>query len=64
MKKENVSWKSKGHYLKDGTEWMGAQHAHKNKVMTGKSHTATSKPLFHFMELGSVAKKKVLSKKK
>jgi len=21
------SWKSKGHYLKDGTEWKGDQHA-------------------------------------
>lgn len=64
MKKDNISWKSKGHYLKDGTEWSGAQHAHRGKVMTGKSHTETSKPLYHFMDLSSEAKKKVLSKKK
>jgi hypothetical protein len=32
--------------------------------MTGKSHTETSKTLYHFMDLSSEAKKKVLSKKK
>jgi len=58
------SWKSKGHYLKDGTEWKGHQHASGNKIMTGKSHTKSSKDLYHFMELSSQAKKKVLSKKK
>lgn len=58
------SWKSKGHYLKDGTEWKGHQHASGNKIMTGKSHTASSKDLYHFMELSSQAKKKVLSKGK
>lgn len=58
------SWKSKGHYLKDGTEWKGDQHAMRNKVMTGKSHTESSKPLYHFMELTSDARKKVLSRKK
>lgn len=58
------SWKSKGHYLKDGTEWLGHQHAQNGKVMTGKSHTKSSKLLYHFMELPSESKKKVLSKKK
>ena len=58
------SWKSKGHYLKDGTEWKGDQHAMRNKVMTGKNHTESSKPLYHFMELASDARKKVLSRKK
>lgn len=60
----NQSWKSKGHYLKDGTEWSGNQHAHKGKVMTGKSHTASSKDLYHFMELSAESKRKVLSKNK
>lgn len=64
MKSDKHSWKSKGHYLKDGTEWLGTQHAHNGKVMTGKSHTPASKNLYHFMELNSTAKKKVLSKKK
>jgi hypothetical protein len=62
--KESKSWKSKGHYLKDGTEWTGDQHAHNGKVMTGKTHTASSKILYHFMDLGSEAKKKILYKKK
>lgn len=64
MKSEKHSWKSNGHYLKDGTEWSGLQHAHNGKPMTGKIHTASSKMLYHFMELGSEAKKKILSKKK
>lgn len=63
MKGKEQSWKSKGHYLKDGTEWSGYQHAHNGKVMTGKTHTASSKTLYHFMDLNSDAKKKVLSKK-
>lgn len=61
---KNQSWKSNGHYLKDGTEWKGNQHASSGKVMTGKVHTSSSKALYHFMELESDAKKKVLSKKR
>jgi hypothetical protein len=61
---KSPSWKSKGHYLKDGTEWSGHQHASGSKVMTGKTHTASSKTLYHFMELSADVKKKVLSKKK
>jgi hypothetical protein len=64
MKKTSDSWKSKGHYLKDGTEWKGNQHAHNGQVMTGKTHTATSKNLYHFMDLNAAAKKKVLAKGK
>jgi len=64
MKPNKDSWKSKGYYLKDGTEWSGYQHASNGKVMTGKTHTASSKPLYHFMELDKEAKRKVLSKKK
>lgn len=58
------AWKSRGHYLKDGTEWKNLQHVHNGKIMTGKVHTDSSKPLYHFMDLSSSAKKKVLSKKK
>lgn len=58
------SWKSRGHYLKDGTEWTGYQHVSGSKIMTGKKHTETSKPLYHFMELSTKAKRKVLSKSK
>jgi hypothetical protein len=58
------SWKSEGHYLKDGTEWKGNQHATGGKIMTGKSHTASSKDLYHFMELSPKSKKTVLSKTK
>jgi len=61
---KSPSWKSKGHYLKDGSEWLGNQHAHNGKVMTGKAHTASSKTLYHFMELSAEGKRKVLSKKK
>jgi hypothetical protein len=64
MKDSSPSWKSRGHYLKDGTEWLGHQHASGSKIMTGKTHTASSKPLYHFMELSAEAKRKVLSKKK
>jgi hypothetical protein len=64
MKPDKKTWKSKGHYLKDGTEWDGNQHAHNGKIMTGKLHTESSKNLYHFMELSSISKKKVLSNKK
>ena len=61
---KNPFWKSRGHYLKDGTEWLGYQHANGKKIMTGKTHIASSKDLYHFMELSTEAKRKVLSKKK
>lgn len=64
MKSNKESWKSKGHYLKDGTEWKNLQHVHNGKIMTGKVHTDSSKPLFHFMELSPSVKKKLLSSKK
>ncbi len=34
-----------------GDEWKNLQHVHNGQIMTGKVHTDTSKPLFHFMEL-------------
>ena len=64
MKNNIKSWKTKGHYLKDGTEWKNLQHVHNGKIMTGKIHTDTSKNLYHFMELSDSEKKKVLSKSK
>jgi len=39
-------------------------HVHNGKIMTGKSHTKSSKDLYHFMDLSPEAKRKVLSKKK
>jgi hypothetical protein len=36
------------HYTKDGKEYKGAMHKHPDgKIMTGKTHTKSSKPLFH-----------------
>tara|TARA_R110000765_G_scaffold388156_1_gene480354 strand:- start:555 stop:713 length:159 start_codon:yes stop_codon:yes gene_type:complete len=46
------------HYLKDGTEWKGAYHKMPNgKLHTGKTHTKSSKPLFHKKELKKKKKK-------
>lgn len=62
MKKEGKehSWKSEGHYTKDGKEWTGPQHAHNGQVMTGEKHTADSQNLYHFKELPKDVKKKIL----
>jgi hypothetical protein len=61
MKKEGKehSWKSEGHYTKDGKEWTGDQHAHDGQVMTGKKHTADSQNLYHYKELSPEVRKKV-----
>ena len=32
------------------------------KIHTGKTHTKTSKPLFHFKELSKTAQEKILKK--
>lgn len=53
------SWKSEGHYTKDGKEWTGPQHAHDGQVMTGKKHTADSQNLYHYKELSPEVRKKV-----
>ena len=53
------SWKSEGHYTKDGKEWTGPQHAHNGQVMTGKKHTADSQNLYHYKELSAEVRKKV-----
>lgn len=59
---KNHSWKSEGHYTKDGTEWTGPQHAHDGQVMTGEKHTGDSQNLYHFKELSPEVQKKVLKK--
>ena len=61
---KNHSWKSEGHYTKDGKEWTGPQHAHDGQVMTGEKHTADSQNLYHFKALSPEVKKKVLEKMK
>lgn len=61
---KNHTWKSEGHYTKDGKEWKGPQHAHDGQVMTGEKHTADSQNLYHFKELSPEVKKKVLEKMK
>ncbi|MDA8940563.1 hypothetical protein N9H34_00370 [bacterium] len=64
MKKEGKehSWKSEGHYTKDGKEWTGPQHAHNGQVMTGEKHTADSQNLYHYKELSKEAQDKVEKK--
>ena len=61
MKKEGKehSWKSEGHYTKDGKEWTGPQHAHNGQVMTGEKHTADSQDLYHYKALPADVRKKV-----
>ena len=56
---KNHTWKSEGHYTKDGKEWTGPQHAHNGQVMTGKKHTADSQNLYHYKELSAEIRKKV-----
>ena len=56
---KNHTWKSEGHYTKDGKEWKGPQHAHNGQVMTGEKHTADSQNLYHYKELSAEIRKKV-----
>ena len=56
---EQHSWKSEGHYTKDGKEWKGQQHAHNGQVMTGEKHTADSQDLYHYKELSADIRKKI-----
>ena len=48
---EEKSWRSEGHYLENGEEWDGDQHAYKGEVYTGKEHGPDSKRLYHYKEL-------------
>lgn len=46
------------HYTKEGKEFTGNYHKMPNgKLHSGKTHTKTSKPLFHFKDLSQKAKK-------
>jgi len=48
------------HYFKDGKEFKGSNHKMKDgTVHSGKTHTKTSKPLFHMKELSKVVQKKI-----
>tara|TARA_Y100001970_G_C13912662_1_gene689303 strand:- start:392 stop:562 length:171 start_codon:yes stop_codon:yes gene_type:complete len=47
------------HYLRSGKEYKGKMHKMANGMLhTGATHTASSKPLFHFGKLSKTAKKK------
>lgn len=51
------------HYFKDGTEHKGGTHKMPNgELHSNKTHTKTSKRLFHFGELSTTAQKKAKSK--
>ena len=53
------------HYFRDGKEFKGS-NTHKmpnGQTHSNKTHTKTSKPVFHFNELSPTAKKKAKSKK-
>ena len=56
------SWKAEGHYTKDGKEWKGLQHVYKGQIMTGKTHTDESEPLYHFKQLEKDVQQKVHAK--
>ena len=48
------------HYLRSGKEYKGKMHKMANGMLhTGATHTASSKPLFHFGKLSKTAKKKL-----
>jgi len=50
------------HYTIDGKAWKGGMHKMKNgQSHTGKTHSKTSKKLFHFAALSK--KSKVMAKK-
>ena len=50
------------HYYKDGTVHKGAYHKHPDgKLMSGKTMSKSSKPLYHYGKLSDAAKKKAKS---
>ena len=52
------------HYLKDGTVWNGNYHKMPNgQLHTNKTHTKTSKPVYHFADLNKSAKTKARSQR-
>jgi len=52
--------KSVKHYFKNGKVWKGNYHKMPNgELHTNKTHTKTSKPLFHFSELSNSVQRQV-----
>ena len=52
------------HYFRDGTEHKGGMHRMPNgKLHSGKTHTKSSKPLFHINELSKTAQAKARKRK-
>tara|TARA_Y100000015_G_scaffold34509_1_gene34823 strand:+ start:39 stop:215 length:177 start_codon:yes stop_codon:yes gene_type:complete len=52
------------HYFRDGKEFKGNTHKMPNgQIHSNKTHTSTSKRVFHFNELSPTAKKKAKGKK-
>ncbi len=52
------------HYFRDGTENKGGMHRMPNgKLHSGKTHTKSSKPLFHMRELSKTAQAKARKRK-
>jgi len=45
------------HYFKNGKEYKGRTHKSSGRLMSGATHTASSRNLFHFKELSAAAKK-------
>jgi hypothetical protein len=58
-KKEANSWRTDGHYLENGEEWDGDQHAYEGEVYTGAEHGPDSKRLYHYKELPSSIRAKI-----
>jgi hypothetical protein len=57
--------KNVNHYLKDGTVWNGNYHKMPDgSLHTNKTHTKTSKPLFHFKDLSERGKSNAKKSKK
>ena len=52
------------HYSKAGKEFTGPTHKTRGQIMTGATHTSSSKPLFHLNELSTTSKAKVKKKVK
>ena len=52
------------HYFRDGTEHKAGMHRMPNgKLHSGKTHTKSSKPLFHMNELSKTAQAKARKRK-
>jgi hypothetical protein len=62
LEREEIMAGGVKHYFKNGKEHKGATHKDaKGRVMSGKTHTASSKFLVHMKDLSDTAKKKAKS---